>query len=101
MLKYQWIKTHKEKKTLLETFDTDKGLWIVSHWQAKRYLEDFYIRSQKNLIGNPFKTSSEFWEERWLCEYPETPIISAKFTPKIVGILTSFFLTWTDSTTRT
>ena len=76
MLEYQWIKTHKEKKKLLEKLDTENSLWIVSDWQAKSYLEDFYIRSQKNLIGNPFKTSTEFWTERWLCEYPKIPVIS-------------------------
>ena len=78
MLEYKWIKTSQDKKTFFKNFDIKEGLWIAPYFQAQRGLEDFYMRSQKSLIGNPFKTSSEFWKERWLYEHPEIPVISEK-----------------------
>lgn len=76
MLEYIPIKSSGEKVILLKNFDTQSGLWIIPHSQVKYDLQNFYVGSQKNLIGDPFKTISEFWEEMLLRYHPKVSMIS-------------------------
>ena len=78
MLEYKWIKNSKEKVALLKNFDAELGLWLIPHSQIKYDLQNYYIRSQKNLIGDPFKTSTEFWQDILLQIHPELQIVNKK-----------------------
>lgn len=74
MLEYRYIKEHKI--TLLKEFETDKGLWIVPHLQIKHDLQNFYIKSQRSLIPDPFRTITEFWKHIFRQVYPKLQITS-------------------------
>ena len=76
MLEFKRIKNSNKKIALLKEFDIDLGFWIVPHIQIKYDLQNFYINSHKNLIGDPFKTISEFQEEILLSCRPELQIVS-------------------------
>ena len=76
MLEFKKIENSDEKIDLLKDFDIESGIWIVPHLQIKHDLQNFYINSQKSLIGDPFKTMIEFQEEILLSCYPEIQIVS-------------------------
>ena len=76
MLEFKKIETSNDRIALLKDFDIESGLWIIPHIEIKYDLQNFYIHSQKSLIGDPFKTMIEFQEELLLACYPELQIVS-------------------------
>ena len=76
MLEQREITTIQDKIAFLKASDTDHSLWIVPRLQNKHDLQRFYISSQGSLIGDPFKTTAEFWRELLLQCSPRLQVIS-------------------------